>query len=444
MKRIFTFLLTLTLLCALLPLHAGASGEGWYMVQSNSGYTYLYTNASDRDEISRNLGRYNNGDLVYVLDYYGGQDGKYNYCHVQTQDEKTGYMHDGALTPYYGTPAATSAAGWYEVSSTYTYLYSKASDRDEISRNLGRYNRGEHVFVLDYYGGQDGKYNYCHVQTQDGKTGYMHDGALRRFYGSVAEEGGTGWHTVESTSPRGYTYLYSKASDRDAISRNLGRYNNGELVYVLEYYGGQDGKYNYCHVQTQDGKTGYMHDYSLTPYTGRDPSIRLSTLPKLTRQTTGIVIGSDASVYTGPSSSYYRTSSGKAYVASGETLTVYGRESDHYLIQYSGVSGGEAVTRWSFIPASRLRVNGYVNELSYDWTPITISDDAHLADAPDWRHGYNTISVDRSNAFALAQFVDANGTPWVYFESLGYSSVSGSKGYMTVRGFVPMNEVSLR
>ena len=76
MKRIFTFLLTLTLLCALLPLHAGASGEGWYMVQSNSGYTYLYTNASDRDEISRNLGRYNNGDLVYVLDYYGGQDGK--------------------------------------------------------------------------------------------------------------------------------------------------------------------------------------------------------------------------------------------------------------------------------------------------------------------------------------------------------------------------------
>ena len=44
----------------------------------------------------------------------------------------------------------------------------------------------------------------------------------------------------------------------------MGRYNNGSLVRLLEYYGGQDGKYNYCLVQTMDGKTGYMMAKYLT------------------------------------------------------------------------------------------------------------------------------------------------------------------------------------
>ena len=72
-----------------------------------------------------------------------------------------------------------------------------------------------------------------------------------------------GWYVVDSESPKGYCYLYSAASDRDHLSSNLGRYDNGEYVYVLEYYGGQDYQNNYCYVLTQDGKYGFMHDYVL-------------------------------------------------------------------------------------------------------------------------------------------------------------------------------------
>ena len=160
--------------------------------------------------------------------------------------------------------AFAAGNGWYEVCSTspngYCYLYSNASDRDGLSVNRGRYNNGTIVYVLDYYGGQDGKYNYCYVQTQDGKTGYMHDYALRAYNNNYT------WYVVNSSQPKGYCYLYTAASDRDGISTNMGRYNNGSLVRLLEYYGGQDGKYNYCLVQTMDGKTGYMHDYAIRPF----------------------------------------------------------------------------------------------------------------------------------------------------------------------------------
>ena len=139
--------------------------------------------------------------------------------------------------------ASASSSGWYVVESTsprgYAYLYSAASDRDHLSRNLGRYDNGALVYVVEYYGGQDGKYNYCYVRTQDGKVGYMHDYSLRRSSSGSSNNNsnsnsgtgdGVGWFRVDSTSPRGYAYLYSAASDRDHLSRNLGRYDNGALV----------------------------------------------------------------------------------------------------------------------------------------------------------------------------------------------------------------------
>lgn len=165
--------------------------------------------------------------------------------------------------------ALADTEGWYIVDCTspdgYCYLYSAASDRSAKSYNKGRHDNGELVYVLDYYGGQDGKYNYCYVRTTSGETGYMHDYALRRA--DEANGGtGSGWYRVSSFSPDGYCYLYSTASDRSELSYNLGRHDNGEMVYVLNYYGGQDGSYNYCYVRTLDGETGYMHDYALMDY----------------------------------------------------------------------------------------------------------------------------------------------------------------------------------
>ncbi|MGN1368550.1 MAG: SH3 domain-containing protein [Aristaeellaceae bacterium] len=269
MKRFLSLLFCLTLLLTLAaPLCASASGAGWYVVDSDSpkGYCYLYSEPSSSK--GRNLGRYDNGERVYVLDYYGGQEGKYNYCHVQTQDGKTGYMHDYSLTRYYGAAWSDNSAGWYVVQSKepngYCYLYSEPSDRDGVGYNKGRHNNGEMVYVIAYYGGQDGNNNYCYVRTLEGnETGYMHDYALVRFTGSESSDPLGGWFTVYSTQPRGYCYLYSAPSDRDELSQNLGRYNNGESVLVLVYYGGQDGNNNYCYVRTSDGKYGYMHDYAL-------------------------------------------------------------------------------------------------------------------------------------------------------------------------------------
>ncbi len=275
MKRFLAYILGLILAASLLltPAVASAEGEGWYVVDSASpnGYCYLYSAPSDRGGVSSNMGRYDNGEFVYVSDYYGGQDGLYNYCLVTTMEGETGYMHDYALTRYYGAVWSSTGEGWYVVQSSspkgYCYLYSAASDRSAKSYNKGRYDNGELVYVLDYNGGQDGQYNYCLVQTQDGKTGYMHDYALTRYYGAPTEEVPEGWYVVQSSSPKGYCYLFSAASDRSAKSYNKGRYDNGELVYVLDYNGGQDGQYNYCYVRTTDGKTGYMHDYALArPY----------------------------------------------------------------------------------------------------------------------------------------------------------------------------------
>ena len=342
--------------------------------------------------------------------------------------------------------ALAGEPGWYMVDASrgYAYLYSAASDRDGISRNLGRYNNGQVVYVLDFYGGRDGQYNYCYVQTQDGKTGYMHDSALSRTNTSNWDQTSEGWYMVDSTSPRGYTYLYSAASDRDHLSYNKGRYDNGELVYVLDYYGGQDGKYNYCYVQTQDGKTGYMHDYALTPYSGNvqdnNSTVSLNSLPWLTYQCRGTVNSGNTPVYTGPSTGYYRTASGNAYVVNGSSPFIYGREGDYYLIRYSGTSGGRTVTRYSMIHVTKLSPRSSVADLSYQWVPIRISANAHLSDAPDWSHGYDGLNVDRNYAYALAQISDSSGTTWVYFESIAYTGSS----YVSIRGFVPMSEVTPR
>ena len=221
--------------------------------------------------------------------------------------------------------ASANSSGWYVVESTspygYAYLYSSASDRNHLSRNLGRYDNGAYVYVHNYYGGRDGSYNYCYVQTVDGKYGYMHDYALR----SVDQEG-LGWFRVESYSPYGYCYLYSAASDRDHLSSNLGRYNNGEYVYVVNYYGGQDGKYNYCYVRTMDGRVGYMHDYALTSLNGYVPSyndiiVQPTPTPTPARDD-GMkvrITTSSGNARSGPGAEYSQV----GYVSYGEVYKVY-------------------------------------------------------------------------------------------------------------------------
>ncbi|MBE5786855.1 MAG: hypothetical protein E7324_04860 [Clostridiales bacterium] len=267
-KSIAALLLALTTLLTVLPAYAG--GQGWYVVESTSPYGYCYLYSKPSDNTGRNLGRYDNGELVYVWEYYGGQEGKWNYCYVETQDGKWGYIHDYSLTPYHQTATdyASCTAPQYVVYSTdpygYCYLYSEPSDINGI--NLGRYNNYEIVKVLDYWGGQQGKWNYCKVITQKNKVGYIHDYALVPIDQMVFDYASCNApvYYVYSTDPYGYCYLYSEPSDNTGI--NLGRYENYAKVKVIDYYGGQEGKWNYCLVITQKNKLGYMHDYVLKPY----------------------------------------------------------------------------------------------------------------------------------------------------------------------------------
>ena len=178
MKRILIAILCLTLLSAALFTPVLAEGAGWYVVDSQSpkGYCYLYSNPSSLDEISRNLGRYDNGEYIYVIEY--SADG---YCRVQTQDGKTGYIGAKALRRYYGDVWADSAPGWFLVASRnpvgYCYLYTAASSSSSKSRNLGRHDNGEWVYVVDY----EGENGYSFVFTEDVETGFMDTGALMKY-----------------------------------------------------------------------------------------------------------------------------------------------------------------------------------------------------------------------------------------------------------------------
>lgn len=151
----------------------------------------------------------------------------------------------------------------------YCYLYS--APNDNTGRNMGRYNKGTEVKVIEYYGGGHGKFNYCFVLTQDNQKGYMHDYALQPVSGNIQEYTGTyaqanvpEYVVNPSKKPWDYCYLYSIPNDTDG--RNLGTYYKGDVVKVIEYNGGRYNGDNYCFVITRDGKTGYMHDYALQPY----------------------------------------------------------------------------------------------------------------------------------------------------------------------------------
>ncbi|MBR5232096.1 MAG: SH3 domain-containing protein [Clostridia bacterium] len=312
-----TMVILLLLSCALPAMAAGSSGyypfvngiakynyctapEYYVCSTKPQGYTYLYSEASDIN--GKNLGKYDNGEKVKVIEYYGGSHGQYNYCYVITKDHKLGYIHDYALIPVISadTPLFLNGlveydyctAPEYYVCSTkpqgFAYLYSEASDIK--GENLGKYNNGQKVKVIEYYGGSHGKYNYCYVITQKNKLGYIHDYSLMpvddpttplfvnglvKFEYCTAPE-----YYINSTKPQGFTYLYSEASDIDG--KNLGKYDNGEKVKVIKYYGGSHGKYNYCYVITEDHKLGYIHDYALTPVIA--PGNPTATPLKITKQ----------------------------------------------------------------------------------------------------------------------------------------------------------------
>ena len=88
-------------------------------------------------------------------------------------------------------------------------------------------------------------------------SGYLEKIAYHE--GALVKEGEMASHqTATITSEMGYLYLYDRPSS--SYGENLGRYENGEKVYILKW------RYNsnYAKVKTEDGKTGYTQMSRLT------------------------------------------------------------------------------------------------------------------------------------------------------------------------------------
>ena len=65
-----------------------------------------------------------------------------------------------------------------------------------------------------------------------------------------------------ASAKRSYCYLYTHPSSSGSKTRNLGRHDNGEWVYVVDY----EGENGYSFVFTEDGETGFMDTGALMKY----------------------------------------------------------------------------------------------------------------------------------------------------------------------------------
>ncbi len=243
MKKWMLFTLVLA---ALLSICCLALADAYVVTSTQpNGYCYLYDQPTSVG--SRNLGRYDNGAWIESLDW--NADTKYAY--VSTCDGQVGYMNKNSLS---------SLEGCYDlafVNSTkpngYCYLYDRPSSVN--GTNLGQYNNGERIIILDWYADE----NYAKVYTAYDQTGYIRKACLSFNWEDAGDDGmidGEAYYV--GGTPKGYCYMYDQPSSVNG--RNLGRYNDGSVIYMLDYYADK----TYAYVQAPDGSTGYIRKAYLT------------------------------------------------------------------------------------------------------------------------------------------------------------------------------------
>ena len=139
-----------------------------YKVESYSpnGYCYMYNKPSSID--GRNMGRFDNGSFVKVIEW--NENG---YSYVISTSGKTGYIGSKALTKYSDTLNRPVYRVQNENGSGYCYMYNEPSSIE--GRNLGRYNDGALVLIVDWNADD----NYAKVRIwNENKYGYIAKGAL--------------------------------------------------------------------------------------------------------------------------------------------------------------------------------------------------------------------------------------------------------------------------
>lgn len=214
-------------------------GLGWeeYKVFSMdpSGYCYLYDHPSNSDYDSNNLGRYENGASVKVIRWNAGNGFAWVYA-----NKKYGFIRQNQLIEKDRYQKATTNRERYAVYSTnpsgYCYMYDHPSNSDYDSNNLGRLENGEIVEMVDWYASRNG---FAQVYSAKyGKYGYIRQDQLieEARYREVMTNREK--YVIYSTNPSGYCYMYDHPSNSDYDSVNLGQFNNGEVVEMVDWYAG--------------------------------------------------------------------------------------------------------------------------------------------------------------------------------------------------------------
>lgn len=248
MKRTVLFVSCLVMLLSCMGALAESYSDNYplYKVESYSpnGYCYLYSQPSDIT--GRNLGRYNNGEYMKVIDF----NYKNGYAKVVCAGDKVGYVHNYSITPYKETNGRTLYRVYSTQPAGYCYLYDRASDIR--GRNMGRYDNGAIVQMVDW----DEDATFAKVKIwNDGKYGYIRKTCLVLASEDLPYDN---LIYVNSVQPRGYCYLYDRPSSIKGV--NLGRHNNGEEVYLIDW----DVDATYALVECQNGKIGYINKNSLS------------------------------------------------------------------------------------------------------------------------------------------------------------------------------------
>ncbi len=249
LRSVLILCLTAALLLTAIPAASAYSYNDSYpayRVESTSpnGYCYLYDKPSS--VTGRNLGRHNNGEIVKVINNDAGN----GYYFVICQNGKTGYILGRALTPVEDTIKRELYRVYSIDPAGYCYLYDEPSNI--TGKNLGRYNNGDYFEIIDWNAAD--RYARVHSPITD-RYGYVSKSCIVPADEYKPTEL---WVLIDSKSPNGYCYLYSKPSS--STGRNLGRHDNGEWVRVIDW----DADSRYALVECQNGKIGYISKKALS------------------------------------------------------------------------------------------------------------------------------------------------------------------------------------
>ncbi len=198
----------------------------------STGYVYMYPAANTS---GTPLAKYDNGTILKVIDAFSygafalavGPDGTAGYV---AMGQLTAETESGKLGPVFEVFSKNS----------YCYMYAKPNSG---STNLGRYNNGDKIEIIDW--GADKNYAFVRGVKND-KYGYIQKASLHPSSLNPVK----GYMKIKSNY-NNYAYLYQQASDG---STNLGRYNNGTQVGILDWAASDF----YALVLTPDEKIGYI------------------------------------------------------------------------------------------------------------------------------------------------------------------------------------------